>query len=316
MNKIAPNTYVQTRSIGGSDAAAVMGVSRYKTPAQVYDAITGRTGPRPTEDDRGPTERGRAMEDLIIRLYERETGNITFRQDRTISQEHPFLHASPDALIRSVLPEHNGLLEIKAPGTHVIRSIKSEGIPAEYYIQMQHYLFVLGLMWGDFVALDYDRWEPVIIKVPRDEQKIAEIVDKCTAFWLDYVEKGIRPAADAHGALVKQIPTWPKGRPGAPKRRDDPAWLQAEHHLKMAAMDKQLADHTLEQAKEEIKALMGEDEEIIGSDLKIVWKESSKRTFDLKAFAEARQIPLEDLEPYYRRTATRPFNIYPAKETK
>lgn len=307
---IAPNTYVQVRSIGGSDAAAVMGVSRYKTAAQVYDAITGRSGIRPTEKDRGPTERGRFMEDVIVKLYERESQNITSVCERTWAKDHPFLHASPDRLIETVLPEHRGILEIKAPGTYVVRSIKDEGIPAEYYIQMQHYMFVLGLTWGDFVALDYDAWEPIIIKVHRDEQTIAEIVEKCTSFWLDYVEQGIRPPDDR---IVADEPRWPKGRPGAPKVRKDPDFLHASHQLQQAITESKLAARSLELAKEQVKQLMGEDEEIVSGDLRICWKEGTHKSFDVEALAQSGLLTGEQLESFYKRTAVRKFNVYPAK---
>jgi putative phage-type endonuclease len=315
---ISPSTYVQTRSIGGSDAAAVMGLSRYKTPAEVYDAITGHSGPRPHEHDRGPTERGRALESWIIQLYERETGFTTKPQPKTYSEQHPFLHASPDRVVDPMVTDSHkfigpGVLEIKAPGTYVLQQWKEEGIPQEYYIQIQHYLFVLGYQWAHFCALDYDKFEPWIVPVERDEQTIAMIVDRCTTFWLDYVEQGIRPPDT--GPLIQEV-TWPKGRPGAPKKRTDDAWIQAEHALAKAVTEQKLATQALEMAKTRVKELMGEDEEITGAELRVSWKESTHKSFDLTAFMEARALTTEDVEPFYRRKATRPFNIYPAKEPK
>jgi putative phage-type endonuclease len=313
---IAPNTYVQSRSIGGSDAAAVMGRSRYKTAAEVYDAIVGHSAVRPTQNDRGPTERGRALEGWIIQMYERETENITFVRDRVYCEQHPFLHATPDRLILAAgRGRGDGLLEIKAPGTYVLRQWKEEGIPEEYYIQMQHYLFVLGLTWGHFCALDYDAWTVWVVPVERDEQTIAMLVDKCTTFWLDYVEAGVRPPESAVSKLIVEA-KWPKGRPGAPKRRTDSAFAAAEQNLITAITNKKLAEKALDLAQDAVKALVGEDEEIIGSAVKIVWKEGTKKTFDLPAFMEAKGLAMGDVEPFYKRTATRPFNVYPIKEGK
>lgn len=310
MTTIAPSTYVRVRSIGGSDAAAVMGESRYKTPAQIYDHIAGAGNPPAPEEAGGPTERGRALEDLAAQLYERKTGRKTFVRDRSMSETHPFLHATPDRIAHDEITDSrtpyftSRLVEIKCPGSFVLRGWKEEGIPREYYIQIQHYLFVLGLERADFVALDYDAWDVWIVPVERDEVTIARIVDACTRFWLDHVEAGVRPAEPERGA-VRHEPEWPKGRPGKPVTRDDPEWVDAVRSLQMADEQLKLAEHARELAVERVKTLMGEQEKIVGGGSSISWAESTSRTLDVKALQAAH--PEIDYEAFARVKATRSF---------
>ena len=56
--------------IGGSDAAAVLGMSKWKTPYQVWrEKVYGERQP-----DNGQFERGRDLESFIREKYEKETG--------------------------------------------------------------------------------------------------------------------------------------------------------------------------------------------------------------------------------------------------
>jgi putative phage-type endonuclease len=311
MSQLFPSTYVQSRSIGGSDVAAVMGQSRYRTAAEVWDGIMSAGGPRPVEDDRGPTERGRALEGLALQLYQRKLECRVWACERRHAESHPFLHSTADSLSDARRDQGGpGVVEVKCPGSFVLRRWKEEGIPREYYLQIQHYLFVLGLGWAHFVALDYDSWDVWVVNVERDEQTIAHLVEACTTFWLDYVEQGIRPPDPV---TPPQEPEWPKGRPGAKVVRNDPAWTVAVTAAKAAQENKALAEKAYKRATDAVKALMGEQEEVVGAGVRVVWSETTTKSLDRDALLAAH--PEIDLDRFTKRTASRRMTLYNQEKT-
>jgi putative phage-type endonuclease len=81
---------------------------------------------------------------------------------------------SPDGLVGD-----DGAIEIKCPilSTHVSYLLKmNEGIPKEYYQQVQGILLVTGRKWVDFISY-YPRIKPVLIRVGRDEDYIRCLQD-------------------------------------------------------------------------------------------------------------------------------------------
>lgn len=139
--------------IGGSDAAAVVGMNPYKSNIELFEEKTGRRLP---EDISGkPYVRyGTDAEPLIRELFALDypeykvhyPGSCIYR-----SRGYPFLQASLDGEL--IDPDgRKGILEIKT--TNILQSMQREKwndrIPDNYYIQVLHYLIVTGY---DFVVL-------------------------------------------------------------------------------------------------------------------------------------------------------------------
>ncbi len=93
---------------------------------------------------------------------------------------------SPDGLVGE-----EGMLEIKCPNasTH-IETILANRSPAVYNPQIQGQLWVTGRTWCDFVSFDPRvKARPFwFIRVYRDEQYIAKMEIKITAFVIEFLE--------------------------------------------------------------------------------------------------------------------------------
>jgi len=97
---------------------------------------------------------------------------------------HPRLHnagASPDGLIGN-----DGLIEIKCPNinTH-IGYLLSKKIPGNYQHQINWQLACTGRQWCDFMSYRHDlpvHLRALIIRVQRDEKKIAELEQQAALF--------------------------------------------------------------------------------------------------------------------------------------
>lgn len=92
-----------------------------------------------------------------------------------------FVGMSPDGLIGE-----DGLLEIKCPTTTTqLKRAMSDDYSADYKAQIQMQLWVSGRKWCDFVSFDprLDCESSYLqIRVERDEEYIAEMESRVTAF--------------------------------------------------------------------------------------------------------------------------------------
>lgn len=133
--------------IGGSDAPAVMGLSKWRTPFEVYLAKRGES----RESDVSPAMHwGNRLEPVIREEYANATGRVV-KVPTTILR-----HPQHDWMIGSIdgVTEDNRLLEIKT--TRSADGWGEEGtdeIPEAYLVQVQHYLTVTGLSIADVAVL-------------------------------------------------------------------------------------------------------------------------------------------------------------------
>jgi putative phage-type endonuclease len=162
--------------IGGSDAVAVMGVSKWRTPYEVYLAKRGEG----REVDVSPAMHwGNRLEPVIREEYSNATGRVV-KVPTTILR-----HPAHDWMIGSIdgVTEDNRLLEIKT--TRSAEGWGDEGtddIPEAYLVQVQHYLTVTGLSIADVAVLiggsDFRLYE-----VAADPELQAILTQVEQAFW-------------------------------------------------------------------------------------------------------------------------------------
>ena len=190
--------------IGGSDAAAVIGKSPYKSNVELFDEKTGR---RTAEDisDKPYVQYGNGAEPLIRKLFALDYPEyeVEYHENRILrSVEHPFMQASLDGELTDQ-EGRRGILEIKT--SNILQPGQwmkwKDQIPDNYYIQVLHYLIVTG--W-DFVVLrahlrsdwGYDRRTEVkhyFLERSEVEADLQYLLSEEQKFW-EHVKTGIRPA--------------------------------------------------------------------------------------------------------------------------
>jgi putative phage-type endonuclease len=176
--------------IGGSDAAAILGISKWSTPLDVF---FNKTNAEVEEQALTPAQEwGNRLEPVIIQKFQDATGLQCKTSTETFKhKEYPFMLANIDAFI----PEENAVLEIKTANTYAAKEWSMEGgdnLPDYYLTQCAHYAEVLGvekvyvavLIGGsDFRVYNYNR-------TPRLQQAI---IEKEHNFWHNNVLKHIPP---------------------------------------------------------------------------------------------------------------------------
>jgi putative phage-type endonuclease len=192
--------------LGGSDAAAVLGISKWKSPLALWSEKCGLVE-QPNLDELEYIEWGNVLEEPIARKYKQVTGRELLDHGRFAIQHHivhPFMHCTIDReIIQGACPPDNyisipmnskGDLSIKNVGAFTASEWEEEP-PLPYQVQLQHELAVTGLQWGSFAVLIGGQkfaW----LDVPRNERFISHLIEKEEEFW-DRVIRGNPPEADA-----------------------------------------------------------------------------------------------------------------------
>ncbi|MBQ1808705.1 MAG: YqaJ viral recombinase family protein, partial [Selenomonas sp.] len=132
---------LRRRGIGGSDAAAVCGLNRWRGPLDVY---LDKTNTDYDEQDNESMYWGRVMEPVLRAEFAKRTGLKVDEVPIMFScQEYPFMLANIDGIVHEA-DGSTSLLEIKTANGFAAKDWDN-GLPQEYYIQIQHYLFVCDL---------------------------------------------------------------------------------------------------------------------------------------------------------------------------
>ena len=167
--------------VGGSDAAAVLGISPWATP---YDVYLQKLGQAPPPAGNEPMLWGTLLEPVIRDEYARRTG----RAVETLPMlRHPtleFMIAHLDGQIRRTdAADAKRILEIKTARTsHGWGEPGTDEIPLQYLLQVHHYLVVSGAQIADLAVLiggqDFRLYE-----VHADADIARELVAAEYAFW-------------------------------------------------------------------------------------------------------------------------------------
>ncbi len=175
--------------IGGSDAAAIVGMSPWRSAFAVYQDKVGLGIPIET------TERmqiGKDLEDYVCQLYTRHTG-IKLRKRNAILQhdEHDFIIGNID---REVVGAKEGF-EAKVTSNYASNLWIDGKVPLMYEVQCHHYMLVTGWeAWTIGALIGNERF--VYRRIERDPDIIDWLLAEETKFWKEHVEAGVEPVPD------------------------------------------------------------------------------------------------------------------------
>ncbi len=250
MNKIEWLKERQT-GIGGSDAAAILGVNPFMTALELYE---DKTTEIVSEGElTGPMKRGIALEPIAADLYVEKTGRMIMQTGQKRHPTYPFMIGNVDREI--VSEETPGILEIKCPGLQIMAKIKAHGLEDYMMVQLMHYLAIYDYEWGSFALFNAERWELIHFDLEADQDFISILMEKESIFWHDHVVPRIPPPTDtdSKSIAIPQID-------GEMTFVDSEEWLSAAQELQEAMSLKKTAVELEEIAKKTVKDLMHRDE--------------------------------------------------------
>lgn len=274
--------------IGGSDIAAIIGLSPWKSPRDVWFDKVGHDGEGNHVEPEPETPAmywGNVHEQVVADEYERRTGRKVEIIEEQFTAEgqpnggRPYFIANLDRLVR-VAPgvpaiganpaagpgsgpklNTDRLLECKTSSQYASGDWGEEGtddIPECYRCQVQWYLGVTGCRYADVAVLiggnDYR-----IYTVERSDEAIAFLFEQGEAFWRDYVEADVMPPARSASDSVR---AFSKGSAGEKRFASDDVAAKCREYAAVNAQVKEL-ERVLDGLKRDICEEMGEAVELL-----------------------------------------------------
>lgn len=265
--------------VGGSDAAVIVGVSKWRTPYELWAEKRGEGG---EQADNVDMLIGRLLEPEIRQRYADQTGRIVRMPEGIIRHPtHDWMLATLDGVT-----DDGRVLEIKTarsgpewgePG--------SADIPENYLLQVQHYLAVTGCEVADVAVMFKDRRTLAVqvYEVPADAELQDMLIDAEADFWQSVID-GIPPAPVSYSDMLARF-----GRSST-----DGAVIASEEVARAVATLKQIRKtrDSLDEAEEAARAVvmgaLGAKDTLLlsatGAPV-VTWKAAKPATrFDASAF--------------------------------
>lgn len=283
-------------SIGGSDAAAVVGLNQYASP---YSLWADKRGLLPGKEDNEAMRIGKDLEDYVAQRFTEATRKRVRRENNIIiNPAIPFAHANVD---RIVIGEDAGL-ECKTTSSLNLKKFTAGEYPSNYYVQCVHYMMVTGAKrWYLAVLVLGKGFYYFCIERDEDEIEALKIAEK--AFW-QYVQTNTPPPVDGETATSEAVYMVLGGStPGVScdvtaYSKDLDLYFEKKAELDRIKKEKDEIENRLKIYMEDAES--GESDRYF-----ISYAEQSRRTFDVNRFAG--DHPELDLSDYYKTTVTRQF---------
>lgn len=289
--------------IGGSDAAAVIGLNPFRSRIEVY---ADKMGMMPEKEDTESMRLGRDLEDYVAHRFCEETGKKVRRNNfMWCHDEHRCMIADVD---REIIGENAGL-ECKTTQAWGGKVIMKGEIPLTYYVQCMHYMSVMG----------YDRvYLAVLIfgkgffhfTIERDEDEIAALVAAEASFWRDHVQAGISPDPDGSQSAEQAVDAiW-----GNRAQEDELLMFDFSDDMRelcdLAAAEKEIKRRK-DAIKQRLQAALGEH--MIGSSDRyvITWRPQERSSIDSRRLYRERP---DIYREYLTTSSTRIFKIKEIEE--
>ena len=286
------------KSIGGSDAAAILGLNSFSS---AYSVWADKLGMLPPKEDSEAMRLGRDLEDYVAKRFCEETGKKVRRENSIIiNPEYPFAHANVD---RMIVGEDAGL-ECKTTSSLNLKRFKDGEYPATYYVQCVHYMAITGAKKWYLAVLILGR-EFKWFCIERDEAEISALTRSEADFWA-LVEAKTSPAVDGEKSTSEAISEiYTEGNVGG-----EAELFAYENDLSQyIALGEQIKELKKLQdgCANKVKAYLGDMSRGTSLGFSVSWAPATRATFDTQAFLK--DHPNADLSKYYKTSSYRTFKV-------
>lgn len=192
------------KGIGGSDVAAILGFSPYKSPYQLWLDKTGRSEKKAQNES---AHFGHLLEDVVAKEFSRRAGLKVQRVTQQLFlEDHPWALGNIDRAV--INPEISGnvrfkdgalttdqLLECKTASEYMSKLFGEEGsdqVPDYYLTQCLWYLMITGCQIIHLaVLIGGNKFR--MYRIERDEDLIQSIFEQVKSFWFNHVIADVPP---------------------------------------------------------------------------------------------------------------------------
>jgi len=272
--------------LGGTDMAAIAGLSPYARPVDVWLDKLGEAPPRAASP---MMAMGSLLEPVVADLFTEATG-IKLRRPAGASHDRlrPWLGGFVDRWAGS-----DALFEAKwAERSDRWGEQGTSRVPPHYAVQVQHYLGVTGRSTGYLAVLlgyaDF-RW----YTLERDEEVIEQLRELGRRFWHENVLAGVPPEPDgseSYSAMLRR-----KYRPAGELELVASAEQQVLWAQYLDAVGiRDAAAERVERAAQRLQASMGTATRLLFGDGHITWRAYEERRVAWQQVAQELAAELEE----------------------
>lgn len=203
--------------LGGSDIGAILGLSNYKTPLDVWMEKTGRS---PGQDETLQMRFGTYAEEFVAREYSAKTGNDVQRFTSMLRHPSAPVLGNVDRLVipagakiashKQEIRTDRGL-ECKTANAFAAFNADDWGdegtdqIPPSYLIQCSTYMALTGCSFWDLAVL-FGNQEVRIYNLKRDVELEGEIIARASEWWDRYVVADVPPEPVSEADIRRLFP--------------------------------------------------------------------------------------------------------------
>ena len=258
------------QGIGGSDAAAILCISPFRTARDLYCDKIGLSPVVVDDTNWVQLEIGNRLESLVARIFEKRTGlKVYTRKAMFRHSRYPWMLADLDFLVD--LPDgRTAILEIKTTNYNAKDKWWYNGeeiVPIYYESQGRHYMAVMNLDRVYFCCLYGNHEDETILRMlDRDMQYENELIALERDFWHENVLAKNPPPYEENGDLIlKSLNRWlgPSEKDAPPVQFTVPQYrlIQRYEELqwekKYRGKDTKKIDEEMSQIKAQLIAAMG-----------------------------------------------------------
>ena len=287
-------TQDRTKYIGGSDIGAILGLSKFRTPLEVW---MEKTGKEVRQLDSLPLRFGSFAEEFVASEYARATRfELLHDESIYIHPTHPMMSAHVDRFILGdgLNKPATRLLECKTANPFARSEWGEPGtdqVPMSYLCQCIWYMAITGIEQCDLAVL-FGNSDFRIYEIARDLELETLVIEKALHFWNKYVLKDIAPPAETEGdyqALFKK---------SDPSKTIEANAMTVELIRQLQSLSKQSGDvdEQITQIKQHIMNEMKEAEVLSYQGNVIATWKAPKPSFRL----DSKRLELEEKEVFER----------------
>ena len=191
------------KGIGGSDVAAALGISPYRTARELY---YDKIGVEPAVEGRDMSitfEIGHLLENVVAEIFAKKTG-MTVYEDHMMYQHplFPFMIAEVDRFVTQ--PDgRKAIRECKTAHYDVQYLWANGAVPRHYELQVRHYMAVMNIDVA-YIACLFSNNENDFVwrKIERDPDEEESVILQLKDFWENNVMKREEPPLTEKPDLV------------------------------------------------------------------------------------------------------------------
>ncbi|WP_079480593.1 YqaJ viral recombinase family nuclease [Halobacillus salinus] len=292
------------KGIGGSDAAAIAGFNKWKSPVVVYMEKVGEVKTASSNEEAAYW--GHVMEETVAKEFSHRTG-MRVRKRNAILQhsDYNWMLANVDRLI---VGKNEGL-ECKTASEYLRDDWEGEEIPIAYLLQCQHYMAVTGAdAWWIAVLIGGNKF--TYKRIERDEDLIENLISIEKAFWEEHVMRNVPPELDGSDASTDFIKAmYPNAEPDSETEIDEASdkLLKALEQIKTEEKDLKERKRKYEN---QLKEKLGTYEKGFSNHFVVTFKNQERKTVDSKRLKAEKP---ELYEEYSKISTSRPLRFKEAK---